>query len=176
MPNPLEHAELYDSCELEGFKTPALIYIAGASRPRKWDEKKGYGQSGDTIVYTGDGRAKPVIKCFAWTAAHFEAWAAWDAAVLEAPPNGAKPKAKDIRHPELNRLGINSVVVEDDTQWEQTGHGMWTREIKLQQYRAPKPSLGKPSGSNAKGWEQGKQTGDEYDKMIDDLTKQVKGL
>lgn len=173
MPNPLDNPELYDFFLLAGQKSPGLCDVAGAGTPRTWDERKGYGLSGATIVYTGDGLAKFGIKIKLYTTEDFAAWDTFKL-LLKKTPRGVRPKAMDISHPLLEELGITSVVVEDLLQGVQTADGEWTYEVKLKQYRAPLPTIGKPDGSASKADQPTAQT--EIDKTIDALTKQVKGL
>ncbi|MCC6557194.1 MAG: hypothetical protein IT372_29940 [Polyangiaceae bacterium] len=175
MLNPLRHPEAFDVFLLAGRKSPGLSDIAGASNPRDWDVRKGYGLSGATVVYTGDGLAKFSIKIFLWEDEHFEEWAEFKVLVRKAP-RGTRPKALDIYHPILEDLEISSVVVEDRSQLTpvQGEDGMFFVEVKFIQYRAPQPAVGKPDGSQSKPTEPTAQ--DAFDRTIQELTKQVQEL
>lgn len=175
MLNPLRNPEAFDTWLLAGQTSPGLSEIAGASSPRDWDVRKGYGLSGATVVYTGDGLAKFSIKIFLWEDEHFEQWDAFKL-LLKKVPRGTRPKALDIYHPILEDLEISSVVIEDRTQLTpvQGEAGMFFVEVKFTQYRAPMPAVGKPDGSQSKPNEPTAQ--DAYDRTIQELTKQVQEL
>jgi hypothetical protein len=175
MLNPLRNPDAFDVWFLAGQKSPGLSEVAGASNPRGWDEQKGYGLSGATLVYTGDGLAQFSIKVFLWEDDHFEEWETFKI-LLKKAPIGTRPKALDIYHPILEDLEISSVVVEDRTQLtEVPGEaGMFFVEVKFKQYRAPQPAVGKPAGSQSKPEEPTAE--DAFDRTIEDLMKQVQEL
>lgn len=173
MPNPLDNPRLYDYFKLSGQKSPGLCDVTGANAPRNWDIRNGYGLSGATIVYTGDGLAKFTIRLFFWETAHFDAWVKFRR-LLKKPPRGVRPKAMDISYPSLEELEITSVVVEDELIWTQSQPGLFVKDIKFGQYRAPLPTVGKPDGSQSKANEPTAQTA--VEKTIEALTKQAKEL
>lgn len=173
MPNPLDNPELYDYFVLARQKSPGLCDVSGANAPRNWDIRNGYGLSGATIVYTGDGLAKFTIRLFFWETDHFVAWEKFRV-LVKKPPRGVRPKAMDISYPYLEELGITSVVVDDELQWTQPAAGLFVKDIKFNQYRAPLPMVGKPDGSQSKANEPTAQTA--IDKTIEALTKQAKDL
>lgn len=176
--NPLD--DPIDHFLLAGKKSPGIAELLGLASPRKWDEKKGYGTSGATIVYAGDGLAKFSAKIFLTTTEDWDAWHAF-APLVEKAPDGSKPKALDIWHPQCEQKGIRSVVVEDVVGPARDGDdGRWVVEVKFIQYRAPKPALAKPKGSsNSSAGPGGNKTNteeDERDRLIRELTQQVKDL
>lgn len=173
MPNPLDDADLYDYIVLAKQRSPGLCDVSGASAPRQWDIRKGYGLSGATVVYTGDGLAQFTVRLFFWETSHFDEWERFRVLIAK-PPEGEKPKAMDISHPYLEELGIKSVVVDDELQWAQPEPGLFIKDIKFLQYRAPKPALGKPDGSQSKANEPTAET--EAERVIQSLTKQMKEL
>lgn len=169
--NPFtDDPDLYDFPRFNGTASPLLCDVSGATSPRKWDEKAGKGLSGATLVYSGTGLAKPTVRFFAWLPEHFIAWASFRALVAKAP-EGTKPTAISIEHPFLAELGIVSVVVEDETMWVQASAGLWTKDLKLIQFREPTAAVGKPTGAKTQWVETSAQTA--ADKTIDDLVKQV---
>lgn len=191
MPNPIEHGTLYDYITLAGVRSPGLCDVAGAGTVPKWDEKPPTGASGATLVYTGDGLAEFTIAFRAWLPQHFTEWEAFFLPLVTKGPTDAKPQAKDISHPFLDELGINSVVSNGTTQWTQVGAGMFERTTKFKQYREPKAAIAKASGSKAGGAGGGAggnggggaagtpkaaEPQSEIDKQISDLTKQVTEL
>lgn len=172
--NPL--ATPVDYILLAGQRSPGVALLpGGASSPRKWDERKGYGTSGSTIVFTGEGLAKFSVKIQLVTRDDWAAWDAW-APLVKRSPKGDKPKATDIWHPILEEHGIASVVVEDLVGPTQVLDGTaWEWELKFIQYRAPKPALAKPQGSAGTST-QAAQPKSPTDQLIADLTGQVQEL
>jgi hypothetical protein len=173
MPNPLDDPDLYDYFTLAGERSPGLCDVSGANAPREWDIRKGYGLSGASVVYTGDGLAKFTIRLFFSETEHFNAWESFRRLIAK-PPRGTRPKAQDIGYPFLAELGITSAVVEDELQWTQPEPGLFAKDIKFIQFRAPLPMLAKPDGSQSRSNEPTAQT--EADRTIEALTKQLKEL
>ncbi|HMI84647.1 MAG TPA: hypothetical protein VK550_11165 [Polyangiaceae bacterium] len=129
-------------------KSPGLAEIVGASQPRKWDERPGYGLSGAFIVYTGTGLAHFSVHVHLFTVADWDAWNIWKQLIAK-PPSGLKPEALDIWHPFLEDLGIKAVVVEDQLQPVDVGNGEWVHEIKFVQFRMPTPAVCKPMAAKS---------------------------
>lgn len=176
MSNPLRDPDAHDYALLAGKKTPGLVSITGASAPRNWDIRNGYGLSGAHVVYTGDGLAKFTIRIFCWEEEHFDAYDADIHPLVRKGPRGVRPKALDVSHPYLADLGIASMVVEDLTQWEQIDAepGMFFRDVKAIQFRAPLPTVGRPEAAASR--DNSPKAEDEYDKTIAVLTKKVQEL
>lgn len=173
--DPIRNSTEYDSIVLEGQRSPGICEVSTASKPRKWDIRDGNGQSGATLAFKGVGLAKFKVRIRLTTPEDFDAWDAWKPLVLQ-DPEGKDPKGKDIYHPDLDELGITSAVVEEPSQREQSDTGEHSYTIAFIQYRQPKPAGGVAKGSSSQGWRQDKSAGDEADKMINDLLKQVKEL
>lgn len=172
--DPLTTPDAYDTAIVSGVQMPGLCIIEGASDPRKWDEKKGHGVSGATIVYTGDGLCKFTLIVRLWNEGHFIDWQE-ARKVFSSKPLTKNPKALQIYHPYLEELGVSSVQVEEIGQMEQKDAGVWEVAIKMIQYRAPKAASGKPSSSSTSAPGQPKPE-DEIDKQIRNLTDQVRKL
>lgn len=172
--NPLTNSELYDHIVLAGVESPGLAVVSGAVIPQNWDKRKGFGNSGATIVYSGDDLAEFKVTLSLFEIQHFEDWDTFQLLLLKSPKD-AKPKALDINHPLLAPLGIKSVVVKSVSQLNPVGDGMWQVEISFLQFRAPTPSVGKPTGSTSN-----KKTDtssvDERDKTIAALRAQAQGV
>lgn len=140
-----------DYIVLAGQTSPGLAVVTGAGAPRNWEERKGWGLSGATIVYTGAGLAQFDVQISLGFSS--DDWAAWDdfAKLLEKAPTGKRPKALDIEHPLINMRPINikSVVVTDVSQFEQDDYGIFTCSISFKEFKAPLPALAKPDQSIA---------------------------
>lgn len=137
-----------DNIVLAGFPSPGLAMVKGAGSPRKWDVRDGYGITGATCVFMGEGLATFDVDIFCWEPEHFLAWEVFSRATLANPPIGARPTSMSIQHPTLNGspLSILQVVVTNVSGWEQDpdGNGLWSRTISFLQYRKPRPALVKP--------------------------------
>jgi hypothetical protein len=170
--NPINDSSAFDYILLAGDWSPGIVTdIAGASNPRKWDERAGTGQSGATIVYSGDGLCKFTVKLLFWLPEHFAYWDVWKKRLVS--PTEKNPSALDFFHPYTDMLPVpvRSVVVTDCKAPTQSGDGLWTVEIAFLQFRAPKPAGAKPGASKT-----GTGKKDEFDVMIDDLNKTMKDL
>jgi hypothetical protein len=149
-------------------KSPGLSEVAGASQPRKWDERGGYGLSGAFLVYTGDGLAHFSIHTHLFTVDDWDEWNQWKQ-IVSKPPAGTRPKALDIWHPFLEDLGITSVIVENRMQPVDVGGGEWVHEIKFGQWRMPKTSYAKPESSKVEPLTENEKEIIRLEKVRDDL-------
>jgi hypothetical protein len=146
-----------DVIVLCGQRSPGRAIVEGAGQPRKWDEQAGVGLEGASLVGGALGLSEFSVKIQMWEARHFIEWDSFRE-LLKAPKPvaagfvngisaGIKVKALDIRHPLLDEVGVNSVVVTDRTQMQPVGDdGMWEVVISFKAYRSPKPVLVKPDG------------------------------
>lgn len=143
-------APYQDYIVLAGAKSPGLAAVRGAGTPRKWDIQDGYGFTGATVIYNGEGLAEFEVDIQAWDdPTHFLEWKVF-ANLCLMPPSPGLSRAQlslSIQHPQLNDppLSITQVTVKNVTQWEQNEEGgLWMRTISFVQYRAPRPVLVKP--------------------------------
>lgn len=184
--NPLDDADAYDYIVLAGQRSPGLCEVTDAASVINWDVTKASGQSGATVKYTGDSLIEFTVTFFAWLTEHFVEWETFGR-LTGKPAPGAEPEARDIVHPYLTDpdIDVHSVVVKGMTQWNQVEPGKFAKKGKFLQYRAPKAASGKPSGSKSSaGAGAGGSAGagaepavkDEYDQMIEDMTRQVQEL
>ncbi|MDQ2782605.1 MAG: hypothetical protein M3Y26_08760 [Actinomycetota bacterium] len=130
---------------LAAVKSPGRAYIKSAGSPRDWDIRKGYGFSGASVVFTGNGLAKFEVDIELWLPSHWLDWKAF--AKLLAKPGGLTPiVGLGISHPLLTTppLSITSVVVEDVSQFVQNEEGSHVCTIKFIEYKRPLPALSKP--------------------------------
>ena len=132
-----------------GVPSPGISVVEGSSiAPRKWDERGGYGLTGSTLVFTGNGLGKfDVIHTF------YEKrdWDAWDAylKVVSAVPAGRRPRALDVSHPWLVMNKVFKAVILDNSIPKQRPTGEWDIVYNWQQFRAVKFQLAKPEGAAA---------------------------
>jgi hypothetical protein len=125
-----------DYAIVAGRRTPGLCEIQRAGSPRQWDERRGYGVSGATLVYRGLRLATFTMLLRLYEESDWTAWEEFRPTVAR-PPTGERAQALDIVHPLLEDAGIRSAVVEDVLAPQQTGDGEWTVEIHWREFRAP---------------------------------------
>ena len=136
-----------DYIVLAGTPSPGKAVVRGASSPRKWDIQAGYGLTGATVIFNGEGLAQFDVDFYAWEPEHFVLWEVFAKLTLENPPIGARPTSMSIQHPALNSppLKITQVVVTNVTQWDLSDEtGEYMRTVSFLQYRKAKPALVKP--------------------------------
>ncbi len=131
---------------LAGQRSPGIAEISGASSPRRWDERKGFAQTGARVVFRGVGLAHFVVTLRLLTTQDWADWHAWRE-LVQRPPIGTYARAQDIWHPILEDLEVASAVVEDVGQPRQTGDGEWSIDIKFIEYRTPIPRIEPINGS-----------------------------
>lgn len=158
-----------DYVTIAGQRTPGIAEIQGASSPRRWDQRRGYGLSGATVIFRGLTLAQFKILLRLYTEQDWQDWESFRP-IVQRPPFGERPRALDIAHPILADLNITSVVVEDLLQPAQTEDGVWTVEIRLLEYRRPTIALSRPDGSDAQ------QPGDEVEQRIDRNDARIRQL
>jgi hypothetical protein len=172
--NPLITPEAYDTIQLAGIHSPGQCDLSGAHAPRKWDVRRGFGLSGATTVFTGIDIDKFTVRLIFWEAAQIDAYNADFVPLLALPPSGKRPKALAFYHPYASEppINIKSVGVQDVTQLQQIGDGLFAVDILLIPFRQPKPALAKPIATG----DQAPKPEDAADQLILDLTAQVKKL
>lgn len=170
--NPLTAPQ--DYIELANQRSPGIAELVGASSPREWDERKGYGVSGSFSVFRRRGLAHFSVRLKFYTNEDWAAWAAWKPIVDKVPTRrggGENPASGYLKidHPILADLDIKAVGVEDVGQPEQIEDGVWQVTIKFIEFRQPKFALAKPEGAKA-------TPVDPYDAKIEALTTQFNQL
>lgn len=155
-PNPLDNEELYNSIILGGEISPGRVTLSGHDRKVSWDVKKGPGLSGATTTL----KEIPPIEFTATfylvrdDAQGIDQLAEWPLflRIIESTISGPKPKALDIYHPDLasQTPPIASVCKASVAGVVHDGKGGQTVAVRFQEYRAPKPSGGTPTGSTSK--------------------------
>lgn len=151
--DPFRNAKAYTQCKLSGVLLPGKCLVSGASDKRKWDVVAGQGTDGATVKGGNQDIAKLKLAVQMWEPAQFDAFESDIRPMLKKPAQGQKPTALEIEHPELAKLQIRRVVVEqvgmlttaDDS-------GLFQYEIDLIEYKPAKPaSLLKAKGNDTPG-------------------------
>jgi hypothetical protein len=148
-----------DFYTLNGVAHPGILDshepFRSADRPRMFDKRTGYGVDSAYLVYRGLDLSnfssifhvamRPGQDISAFLANDPE-WLAF-AVLLLPPPKGVGQRGVpvfDIRHPILQDVQCDRVTIVNDMAWKQTGHGIWTKEIRFSVYRPLKPVLNTP--------------------------------
>lgn len=171
--NPIERP--CDHIVLADKRSPGIAEVVGASSPREWDEREGFGLSGAWIVYRGRGLAKFSVRIKLLTVADWEAWAAWrplvDAYPKRRHANGKDSGALKIWHPYLEALDIRAVAVVEVLQPVVSDDGEAIVEIRFIEYRHPKIALAKPDAADA-----GPEPDPVEERIIKPLVNQLESL
>lgn len=150
--------ELFSRIEVEGAPSPGTVVLSGHEREQSLDVKEGDGQKGATTTWKG-------TKVGGFTATFFlvydpasgiDDFAAWDVWVERLwstvpPKSGAKPVAKDVYHPDLERNGIRAAILKKLGPLVHDGKGGATIAVEFSEYFPPKPvKTGAASGAKKK--------------------------
>ncbi|MBN9161516.1 MAG: hypothetical protein J0I07_11165 [Myxococcales bacterium] len=127
--------------------SPGNVTITAPNSPRNWDERKGYGYSGASLVFTGNGLAVFDGVFRFWDEAHSVLWDAYATRHFMAPQLGLKGTSIGIYNPVLVKPPhkITQVVVTDVKGWTQVDDGLWETVVSFKEFRPPKPALVKPT-------------------------------
>lgn len=155
-PNVFENEELFNSIILGGEISPGRVTLSGHDRKVVWDVKKGPGLTGATTTLK---EIPPIeftctfylVRDDSQSVDQISEWAIF-LRTIESTVSGAKPKAVDIYHPDLasQTPPISSVCKASISGVVHDGKGGQTIAVKFQEYRAPKPAGGTPTGSKSK--------------------------
>ena len=123
--NPIDHPDLYDSIILAGRVSPGRARVSMPMRTEGWEKQKAKGADGAEAVNNGADLIEFDVELYLWRderVDHFEAWEDWSP-VLLTPVKAGNPMALDIYHPQLDGLGISSVVVKQRSNPQPDGKG-----------------------------------------------------
>lgn len=139
---------------LQGQRCPGRAVLKTTSAGLKWDEQAPAGSTGATLTGGGSKLAVVTFAIELWRSLHFIEWSSWRRLLAKPTPAPAgqfgakKVSAMVISSPQLDELGVRSVVFESRTELHEVGeHGMWGCEVTFREYRAPKPLLVAPAGA-----------------------------
>lgn len=139
--SPFATPELYDKYLLAGVRSPGVVAFTGHDRAENWDIKDAAGNAGAVSARKGNAPIE-------FTATHslvidpiagVDQEAEWDefAKIIEGTISGATPKAVDIFHPDLARVGIKSVVKKRIGGFVRDGLGGVTVVVAYLEYKPP---------------------------------------
>lgn len=173
MPNPQNDPELFDGLTFGGMKSPGNVKLSGHDSKEEWDIKVSPGTKGAGMTH----KAR-MPKTF--TATFYLAddsylpdgqndFDVWDdfCALVESTVAGDKPKALEIYHPDLERVGIKRVVKDTIAGLVHDGKGGATGVIKFTEYAPPQPA-----GGNAASKRKQPDPNQDLKNELTDLTNQ----
>jgi hypothetical protein len=139
-----------DTIRLGNDLMPGQWVLMPGGREFGWQEQKGWGLAGATVRPIGDELAHPTFLVKFWSAADWDLFQVFRLKYLQKQAFGlgaARTYAIGIFHPELNSLGITSVVVKRTPWFVNNGRGLWSGIVEFTQYRKPQPVLETPKAS-----------------------------
>ncbi len=156
--SPARDGGIFDAITIaQAYTSPGVCTLAGHKREQSLDVKEADGQRGATVTWKGTkvGKFTATFDLVYDPTQDIDDFAAWDlfAEILWStvpPRSGAKPVAMDIGHPDLERNGYTSVIL--DTMGEMTypSPGRGQIAVVLSEYYPPAPaSAGSANGSKA---------------------------
>ena len=153
--DPIAWPGAWDVVVLGGFTTPGRGRLTQCERKYKWKVPESMGTSGAIPTYQNELIAKPKLTILVWNRAQFAALEQF-LAICKKAPDAKEPVALTLEHPEAQRHGINSVVVDTIGDIDGDAKTGWTRVIDLIEVRKPKPVGGGAAGGGGSGkaWNQ----------------------
>lgn len=168
---PATSDDLYDSILFDGQNSPGVVKLSGHVRQQNLDVKESDGQKGAATTWKGTkiGKFTATFNLAYDPGTGYNDFVLWDefAQLIwsTVPPlSGDKPVAKDIWHPDLERNGFKSVILDTMGEMIHDGKGGATIAVTFSEYYPPKPA--KPG--NASGSKSNSKSGS--DGTIDALT------
>ena len=158
-----------DYITVAGRRSPGIAVLKSGGAPLKWDERAGYGMSGATLIFRGNGLVEFSVQLILLTEQDLADWVAWKP-VVARPPSGKWAKSVQVWHPILEDLEVSAAVVLNVGALERQDTGATFVEIKFKQWRKPKLALVAPSGTKDA------TPVDPYDKKIEALSGQLSEL
>lgn len=151
--NPIDHPEQYEAIVLAGERSPGVAKLSGTALDHGWAKQEPKGSSGGETIQNGTKLVEFTVELYIWRddqVDHFARWVAWRP-ILRRPIAKGASKALDIYHPQLDELGVTSVVCSKEGSLVPDGKGGATVALSFIQYAPPQPkAAGKPAGSSSK--------------------------
>jgi hypothetical protein len=124
---------------------PGKWTLLSAEKLFGWQIQQGYGLSGAFVFPKGDELVVAKFRGEFWASADWLQFTIYRKTLFKKPaftvPGGLATAALGIDHPELKAQGVTSVVVLKVGVGTNDGHGLWSIEVELLQYRPPVKAL-----------------------------------
>lgn len=101
--------EPIDYVLLAGQRSPGICDVLAADSPRRWDERRGYGLSGATLVYRGAGLSHPRLMLRLYTDQDWADWHAWGTLVMREPWPDAAAIERRARQAEATQQELSDL-------------------------------------------------------------------
>lgn len=139
-----------DTIQLGADTMPGQWVLQPTKKVFGWQIQKGWGLTGATVRPIGDDLVVAPFLARFWTPADWDAFqplrTKWlSKAVFKVAGN--LTYAIGIVHPELNALGVTSVVPSEVPVFTNNGKGLWSGVVTFLQYRKPVAVLEAPNAS-----------------------------
>lgn len=151
---PATAGDLYDYIVFDGHKSPGVVTLSGHVREQSLDVKESDGQKGATTTWKGTkiGKFTATFELVSdgTVPNDFTEWDEFAEYLWSTipPKSGAKPVAKDVEHPDLERNDYKSVILGKMGEMKHDRKGGGTISVDFSEYFPPKPA--KASGAAAK--------------------------
>jgi hypothetical protein len=156
MSSPATDPGIYDVIQFDGTASPGVVKLSGHKRDQNLDVKESDGQKGATTTWKGTkiGKFTATFSLVFDPIQQIDDFVAWDSFAEKLwatvpPKSGAKPMAKDVWHPDLERNHFSSVILETMGEMVHDGKGGATIAVGLSEYYPPKPAKSGKAGSGA---------------------------
>ena len=137
-----------NTINLGGNTMPGKWTLHRATKIFGWQQQMGYGLSGAYLLPKGDPLVLAEFRVDFWAHADYLIFRQLKKILLAkaalALPGGIATCALGINHPELNEMGVSSVVVSELGAAIQQDGGLWEVRISFLQYRPFSPALAPP--------------------------------
>lgn len=133
-----------------GDKSPGKAIVTITSAPRGWEERKGYGLTGATLVPVGDGLITFKIRHEFWDQNQWPLWEQfclkWYATNVVTTAGSSTKRVLNIDHPILKAPPnlVGPCVVMDPRGPEHDDYGLWYQTFDFKQWRKPIAAPSKP--------------------------------
>ncbi len=154
-------------------QSPGVATISGDGIPQNWQVREGFGISGSTQAFRGNGLAEFGIQLKLWTPEQREEFEVFDSFIAPSP-EGSPAKVYVINHPILALRGITQCVFLNAPFVTVQPDDSVLINYKCRQWRKALPTLTTPTsaaGESAKG-----AATDQYDKLVADRTATLQNL
>lgn len=182
MTSPVKSPEAYDTFVLAGIESPGQCKFSMPVRDEGWDQQQGKSGSPGETVHNGPKGMAFDVELYLWEdpATGIDYFAEYESfiQVLKTPTKKGASKALDIYHPQLEGLGITSVVVKSWSQPQPDGMGGGTAKISFLEYLPSKPkgAGGKPKGSKSSDKGDPPDPNQDLKDELDSLTEEYQSL
>jgi hypothetical protein len=141
--DPIKNASQWHKAKLQGVDTPGTIPkggIKGFLRKTGWDEQKGKGTTGATLVRKSAPPVKGTITLQLFTSQDFANWDSFVATVLSTDQATQAATGISIYYPAFSSIGLTTVVIESYSPPEHVGKGLYHVTLSLIEWSQPPPT------------------------------------